>query len=279
MFKFKTLLILLILFSKSNCIGSVGSYFGKPIDYAREKILKKKNCNFEEIKNNLYYSPTKYSNLFKEYGGKGDMVLGLYGIYATYPNGLYMVFSFFYATLSGLVLHGERFGDKKEIEFRTSPEWLHSSQNEVCENVKNFYIHYEYFKIELNPSIQENTQLSKNTSKEILNQFCIDKTKEFDEKLFSKVEESVKKEYSYEKFYEKEWYYKKYKKKKNPNTKLNFKKYVLNSEFNVQSKLQKNSKYNFENKSVNHLSCELEYIVEYKYGSIQFFWDNFEEVK
>ncbi len=265
----------LLLVLNLNCIGIPSAFIGDKVDSTRERIFRKEVCGFDDIKNSLNYESKKYFYTLKRVGSFGDFFLGMYGVYATYPNGLLMFGSFLYGIIAPVVTNH---GDQVDfISQKNENGWL--SQNKICKNSHHFFIHHELVEIELNPTLQENNQLSTNTSKEILNQFCIDKTKEFDEKLFSKVEESVKKEYSYEKFYEKEWYYKKYKKKKNPNTKLNFKKYVLNSEFNVQSKLQKNSKNNFENQSVNHLSCELEYIIEYKGGSIQFFWDNFEEVK
>ncbi len=275
MFKFKTLLILLWVFSLSKCVALTGSFIGGKIDYVKEKIFRKENCTIKEIKNSKFIEEEYRNKLGDKFSNGGDFFLGLFGVYATYPNGLYMGLSFIYGAVSHILLNFHRRNDKADPRASTysylSNQWI-KTESKICGNEEDFYIYYGDISSELNP-LNEEIKLNENTSKEILDKACLLKSKQLDDTIFSILVKETTLELRMNNYFKPSEFIL----KKEKNKKLNFEKYLMSSK--IYSSGEYSDKFKGGYRTFYRLSCYFNYIIEYKGGKNQFVKDHFEETK
>ncbi len=235
----------------NNCIAAfTGLVIGTPIDKTREIIYYKKNCDINEIKEKFLSDKESYGKTIYKNTIFIDLILSFSGMFAFYPNGLKMFGSFIYTFLVTFISsHSDRYEDNEKFN------WLNVENPNLCGNYKNFVKIQETIQIELDKN-KNNSQLTPNTSKEILKEICFEKSIPFDNSLHQKIISIYTSHYKEEKT--------KFKLKKNKNPKLDFKKYIINAEWD--------SVYA---DNTNYLNCELEYFIHYEGGDGKFIEDHF----
>ncbi len=165
----------------------------------------------------------------------------------------------------------------KDKELNSKTGWLLS--REGCNDYSEIYRYSEEVSIELNPKIKENSQLNETTSKDILDQICLNKSKNADERIYFKLVEEIinyyKPDKSSSRIRRNESEFKNYKMKNNKERNLEFEKFVVPNSSNLDLRIISNSQNQYETSSI--LNCRLEYFIKYSGGELKFIEENLEE--